>query len=71
MTDIFDQATDIEERYRELSIAAARAKNKPIKYTGHCLYCNTELAKGRFCPQEDCGEQWEREQKMLKIQGRK
>lgn len=69
--DQFDRATEKEERDRELAIAVARARNLPIKYTGHCLYCNAELLKGRFCPQEDCGEQWEREQKMLKIRGKK
>lgn len=71
MTDVFDQATEKEERDRDLAIRAARSKNQPIKYTGHCLYCNAELVIGRFCPQEDCGEQWEYEQKMLKIAGRK
>lgn len=68
--DIYDMATEREEKHRELSIAQARAKNQPIKFTGRCLYCNEQVKAGRFCPQEDCGEQWEFEQKMRGIMGR-
>lgn len=71
MTDIFDQATDKEMRDRDLAIQHARSNNQPIKYTGHCLYCNEALERGRFCPQEDCGERWEFEQKMKKQNGRR
>jgi len=69
MTDIFDQASDIEEQHRELSIRAARFKNQPIKFTGRCLYCNEEVSNGRFCYGGDCKEDWEFEQKISKIKG--
>ena len=72
MTDIYDQATDKEERDRDLAIQAARAKNQPLKFTGRCLYCNEEITIGRFCNKdiEDCADQWEFEQKMRGIMGR-
>jgi len=70
MSDEFDRASDREMMDRELSIAQARSKNQPIKFTGRCLYCNEQIKAGRFCPQEDCGEQWEFEQKMKGIMGR-
>lgn len=70
MSDVFDQATDLEELHRERSIANARAKNVKSTYSGHCLYCNSELlAIGRFCRGEDCGERYEFEQKVKRIKG--
>lgn len=68
MTDLFDQASDIEEQHRDLSIRAARAKNQPIKYTGHCLYCNELLTIGRFCSAE-CREDQELADKCHTIRG--
>lgn len=60
MTDIFDQATEKEERDRDLAIQAARAKNQPIKFTGFCIYCNERIECGRYCSAE-CREDGEME----------
>ena len=69
MSDIFDDASDLEEQHRELSIKAARANNQPIKFTGRCLSCNAQINKvGRFCDYE-CREQYELEQKVSHIKG--
>ena len=68
MTDIFDKATEQEEHFRDISIRSARAKNQPIKFTGHCLYCNEQLTQGRFCSAE-CREDYEMAQKYHRIRG--
>ena len=49
MSDIYDQATDQEMMEREIAIKAARSRNQPIHFTGHCLYCNEAITQGRFC----------------------
>lgn len=71
MADIFDKASDRTEEIIGDAINEVRRKAKnPDRYTGHCLYCNTEInTGGRFCPKEDCGEQWELEQEILRRQG--
>jgi len=70
MSDDFDRASDREIADRELSIAQARAKNQPIKFTGFCLSCNERLEIGRFCSGGECKEDWEREQRMAGIAGK-
>jgi hypothetical protein len=67
MSDIFDDASDLEALYRESSIAKIRNK-KPLAFTGHCLYCNELIKIGRFCSAE-CHEDWETEEKFKKITG--
>jgi len=68
--DVFDQASEKEERDRDLAIQEARAKNKPIKFTGRCLSCNAQVEVGRFCDVW-CREDYELEQKMKRITGKK
>ena len=72
MADDFDRASDREMADRELSIAQARAKNQPLKFTGFCLYCNERITIGRFCNKdiEDCSDRWHFEQKMRGVMGR-
>jgi hypothetical protein len=70
--DISDQASDRELFDTELAVKYQRGQNKPIKYTGRCLYCNEQITIGRFCNKdiEDCSDRWEFEQKMRGIMGR-
>ena len=68
--DFYDQASEKEERDRDLAIRAARAKNQPITFTGRCLCCNAQIEVGRFCDSW-CREDFELEQKMKKIAGKK
>jgi len=70
MSDIYDQATDQEMMEREIAIKAARSRNQPIHFTGHCLYCNEAITQGRFCAAE-CREDYELEQKIKYLSGRK
>ena len=72
MSTLDDMASDAEMRDRALCEKVAREQNQPIKYTGHCLNneCNTPLPNGlRYCPGEDCKEQYEFQQKMRGILG--
>ena len=48
MTDIYDMASDNEERDRDLAIQIARSKPKNHSFTGRCLYCNDNIVKGLF-----------------------
>ena len=48
--DIYDQATEREEKERELSIAAARRSAPVLPYTGVCYNCEAPTAPSvRFC----------------------
>lgn len=67
--DIFEEASELEDKHRNLAIKAIRDRvANPQKFTGYCLYCNSELTiNSRFCKGEDCGERWEFDQKMSRI----
>lgn len=59
MTDIIDRASDREQIDRDRAIDAARSAQPSARATGHCLWCNAELAQGnRWCDSE-CREDWE------------
>ena len=49
MSDIYDMASDNEERDRDLAIQIARSKYKNHPFTGRSLYCNDSIIKGLFC----------------------
>jgi hypothetical protein len=67
MSDIFDDASEVEQLQREIAIKQIRNKKKQ-PFTGHCLCCNEEILEGRFCSTE-CREDWELEQKLKSITG--
>lgn len=58
--DEFERAPKQEMDHREYSVAQARAKNQPLKFTGRCLYCNEQIEVGRYCSAE-CKEDGESE----------
>jgi hypothetical protein len=59
MTDLFDQASDMEQLEREHAIAKARQRKS--QYTGRCLYCNDVVEHPkRYCSPE-CRESGELE----------
>lgn len=50
MTDVFDQATEREEKERELAIALQRRKAAVLPDIGCCHYCGEATGAGRrFC----------------------
>ena len=58
MTDVFDIASENEERYTE----KARQFRKPEgpKATGKCLWCGEELEDGRRWCGASCRDMWAR-----------
>ena len=58
MTDVFDIASENEERYTE----KARQFRKPEgpKATGECLWCGEELEDGRRWCGASCRDMWAR-----------
>jgi hypothetical protein len=69
MSDMFDDASDLEELHRNLAIKAVRERGQ-LKFSGHCLCCNEIIKEGRFCS-IDCREDYELEQKFKKITGKR
>ena len=67
MSDVFDDASDLEELHRGWAIKAIREKNKAT-YTGYCRYCNETIKLGSFCSSE-CREAQELEDKLKGIKG--
>ena len=67
MTDVFDDASDLESLHRDLAIKAIREKRKAT-YTGYCRYCNELIELGSFCSAE-CREGQELEDKLKGIKG--
>ena len=70
MTDFYDQSSDREMADRELAIKISRSNNMPLKFTGHCLFCNESLTAGRFCSVE-CRNDSELEAKIKGIIGKR
>ena len=67
MSDVFDDASDLELLHRNLAIKAIREKRKAT-YTGYCRYCNEAIELGSFCSAE-CREFQELEDKLKGIRG--
>ncbi len=63
MSDIYDRATDREEKDRELALKYRKPTVIPC---GACHYCGEPLPAGMlFCPpiiEGSCRDDWEREQ---------
>jgi len=58
MADVLDQATDYEERDRELALRNLD-RGPVIAATGHCLNCEAPLpAERRWCD-ADCRDDWQ------------
>lgn len=57
--DIFDRASELEDRQRQHAITAARAAQAPARLqpTGHCRHCHEPTAH-IFCD-EHCREDFE------------
>jgi hypothetical protein len=67
MTDIYDQATFCEIRDREIALQQIRYSANPLPQ-GNCNSCGASCI-GCFCD-KDCRGQYEKEQRMDKINGR-
>jgi predicted nucleic acid-binding Zn ribbon protein len=66
--DDTDRATESEEKYRDLALAAAR--NVPtLPTTGRCHYCDASVPPGAHFCDVDCREDYERERAAAKRSG--
>lgn len=63
MADVFDQATDREEKDREMCLKLRM--NEGPKPTGFCLNCGPDvpLADGQRWCDGDCRDDWQKRQK--------
>lgn len=66
--DFLDDASENESNERERLIQKAR-KARSVQATGHCLYCNAELADGRRWCDEWCRDDWSLEQEASQRHG--
>lgn len=63
MADEFDMASEIEQKQRDISIAAARTVKLAAVATGLCLQCLAEVEDGRRWCCADCRDDWEKANK--------
>lgn len=66
--DMFDKASEYEQKFRESSISLAIGKAQP-KATGQCRYCE-EPTKKAFCDAE-CRDAYEHLERMKRRNGMK
>ena len=71
MSDVFDQATDREEREREYAIQRARRQTTLLPHVGRCLFCGESVPEPRRFCNADCRDGYERIQKRNGIEGRR
>ena len=70
MTDVFDQASEREDKEREEAIQAVRNSNTMLPATGRCCHCEAYVGgEMRFCD-ADCRDAWEFNQRMQTRLGR-
>lgn len=66
--DPLDNANEMTELF--LRAAMSNRPQASLKPVGQCHYCTTEVRAGLlFCPGGDCAKDWEREEKIRKING--
>lgn len=61
MTDVIDQAQELEEMQRQ---AAINNRSSRYHYTGMCWNCCEPLEHGSFCPGGECQEDFEKRERM-------
>lgn len=68
MSDIADNSDLIVEMFTQAAINEAR-KDLFVQTDGHCLFCDEAIAPDlKFCDVH-CRDDFDREQRMLKIRG--
>ena len=65
-----DMATRREAEFLAAALLAARTPPAPVAATGLCKYCQVTCAPGALYCDEDCRADDEREQQVLRRQGR-
>lgn len=67
MTDIVDQAEQVEARERAAAVAHREPEGPPA--CGECHYCGAPLKDGRRWCDAGCRDDWQREQDAIKRNG--
>lgn len=70
MSDVFDQASEREDKDREEAIRVARRKATVLPDIGACYFCDSPTADGRRFCDADCRDGYEFEQRQRRNQGR-
>jgi hypothetical protein len=65
MTDIYEQASEAEERDRALALKTQkeRAARTALIQIGRCYFCEADVGGGRLFCDSDCRDDFELEQK--------
>lgn len=71
MTDQFDRASDLEQKDRDIMIAAIRRRCEALPYAGTCYYCGEFTKAGRRFCDSDCRDDFERQEAIRSKQGRR
>ena len=58
MTDIFDAASDHEQKARDMAILQARQQSVKLQPKGSCYNCHEHIDAGLFCD-DDCRDDWQ------------
>ena len=68
--DDTDRATEREEKYRDLALAAARSAPL-LPATGHCHWCDASVSgESHFCD-SDCRDMYDNAKRMERINGKR
>jgi hypothetical protein len=68
--DRIDEAQDLTDRVTENHIKYIRAKvGKSLLHSGFCYYCYSDVHSPHIFCDLDCRDDYEREQRLNKIQG--
>jgi hypothetical protein len=72
MNDNADVAQQLIDDHNETAIAKVlREKGRALLYSGYCYYCYERVHSPHIFCDLDCRSDWEREQRMNKIEGRR
>lgn len=66
MTDEIDRAQEMEQAF--LNAALSNRKHEILPHNGACHWCFEKVESGCFCD-SGCREDWERDQRMKKMNG--
>lgn len=70
MSDIVDNSNVIVEMFTEAAVSIAR-QDHFINRDGRCLFCDEEINPIQLFCDLYCRDDWEKEQRVLKISGSK
>ena len=67
MTDVFDQATELEEKQREIALSFRNPKLTPY---GACYNCGEQLLGNMVLCNSECREDYDARLRMKQMEGK-